>query len=174
MSVVPRIVFARFVSTASPKLQPWTEHVQRVVGTAAIFLSDADPSREECAVVWHLVAGNNRQLARSARILGSFEGARADARRTIEVGLELAVSEVSEHARGVYGWYASYRGEPVMTCSRWYETERDRRHAIELALRSLDTTSVHTGARLVDDVRANNKLRLAKDDLTSGRRSELK
>jgi hypothetical protein len=162
MPVVPRIVFARFTSAASPKLQPWIEHVRRVVGVAAVVVAD-DTSPDEYAFVWHLVAGNNRQLARSARVLGSFESATADARRAIELGPRLTISDVSERGRGVYGWYASMDGDAVMTCSRWYETERDRRHAIELALRSLAITTIHSGARLGDRIPASRRSRLTNE-----------
>ena len=147
MSVGPRVVFVRFISGDSPKLSPWLAHVARVLGSAF----RPQPSRsDEGLLVWQLVSGNNRQLARSVAVYSTFEQATADAARLVERGTELIVELVSEAGRGVYGWYASLDGEPVMTCARWYVTDRDRRHSIELALKSVSVAVLHTGARLTD------------------------
>ncbi len=147
MAVGPRIVFVRFISGDSPKLSPWVAHVERVLGPAA----REQPARSnQGMVVWQLVSGNNRQLARSVTVHKTFEDAAASASRLVELGSKLVVELVSEAGRGVYGWYASIDGAPVITCARWYVTDRDRRHSIELALKSVAVAVLHTGARLTD------------------------
>jgi hypothetical protein len=151
MSAVPRIVFTRFTSSESAKLVPWIEHLRRVVGAPDPAVRPSRAEKPGSPIVWHLVAANNRHLARSARIFGSFESARSDARQTVAAGIDLKVIEVSEASRGSYGWYAAEHGKPILTCSRWYDNERDRRHAIELARRSLAIAEIHTGARFIDD-----------------------
>ena len=147
MPVGPRIVFVRFIDGDSPKLTPWIAHVTRVLGP--IFARQPSP-KDEGLIVWQLVSGNNRQLARSVAIHESFEAATASARAVVESGLSLAVDSVSEAGRGVYGWYASLEGDPVMTCARWYVNDRDRRNSIELALKSVAIATLHSGSRLTD------------------------
>ena len=149
MSVGPRIVFVRFIDGDSPKLTPWVAHVARVLGP--IFRRQ--PSAQDGGLlVWQLVSGNNRQLARSVAIHDSFEAASASARAIVESGMSLSVESVSEAGRGVYGWYASLNGDPVMTCARWYVNDRDRRNSIELALKSVAAATLHSGSRLTDPV----------------------
>jgi hypothetical protein len=150
MSVGPRILFTRFVNGDSPKLQPWIAHVRRVVPGAALSTSQNTVSGDDPVVVWQLISGNNRQLARSARVHSSFQRATEEARWAIESIADLKVSEVSDLHRGSYGWFAELAGEPILTCSRWYSTERDRLHSIRLALGSLPIAEVLTGARLMD------------------------
>jgi hypothetical protein len=150
MSVGPRIVFTRFVTGETPKLRPWREHYRRVVGADPHV---ADPHVDgvvETAVVWNLVSANNRALARSAGVHPNFEDAVAGARAAVSAGSMLDVVLVSEQRRGVFGWYLALVGDPVMTCARWYVTERDRRHAIDLALTSLAIATLHPGSRLMD------------------------
>lgn len=147
MSVGPRIVFVRFIDGDSPKLAPWIAHVARVLGP--IFRRQPS-AKEEGLLVWQLVSGNNRQLARSVAVHDSFESATASARAVVESGMRLSVEAVSEAGRGVYGWYASLDGDPVMTCARWYVNDRDRRNSIDLALKSVAVATLHSGSRLTD------------------------
>jgi len=146
MSVGPRIVFVRFQTSDSPKLVPWVTHSERVVGERADIGATAAGGR----VVWQLVSANNRELARGYDVHATFEEARAHAEMLVMATEKLEVGLVSEAGRGVYGWYASLDGRPVITCSRWYTTVRDRFHSIELALKSIPIAALHTGARLTD------------------------
>jgi hypothetical protein len=138
------VVFVRFLTSDSPKLRPWVAHARKVVG------EDGRDENSSGSVVWQLVSANNRQLARGVEVYNTFEDARSSVGDVIASGAELTVDLVSEAGRGVYGWYASLAGKPVATCARWYVTDRDRRHSIELALRSITVATVHTGARLTD------------------------
>jgi hypothetical protein len=146
MSVGPRVVFVRFLTSESPKLNPWVSHRTRVLDAAAA----PSPALNGDVVVWQLVSANNRQLARGASLHGSFESAHESALAAVSAGDGLAVTLVSEAGRGVYGWYASLDGEPAMTCSRWYLTDRDRRYSIDIAMRSVASAILHSGARLTD------------------------
>lgn len=148
MSVGPRVVFVRFHTSESPKLTPWLAHLERVVGPPVAEALPMAGTRE--AIVWQLVSGNNRQLARGAIVHDSFEDAHANASAVVAAGDRLAVHLVSEAGRGVYGWRADLDDVPVITCSRWYLTDRDRRYSIEIALRSIAIATLHTGARLTD------------------------
>lgn len=150
MTVGPRIVFTRFVTHSSPKLALWRDHTRRVVGESLMeSLPSADGS-EDCAMVWNLVSANNRMLARSATVFDSFDRAVASAARAVDADPTLSVTLVSDDRHGVLGWYAAAHGAAVMTCSRWYATERDRRHAIELALASIAVALLSPGSRLMD------------------------
>lgn len=146
MSVGPRIVFVRFVTSDSPKLVPWLSHATRVLGADT---GVQHPVPATGVVVWQLVSANNRELARGFGAHESFEAARAHAAMVVsEPDLEL--EQVSEPGRGVYGWFAAIGGVPVVTCARWYLTARDRRHSIDLAVRSIPVATLHAGARLTN------------------------
>jgi hypothetical protein len=145
MAVGPRIVFVRFQNADSPKLTPWISHVSRVVGrTARAVVPVVGDSR----VVWQLVSANNRELARSVDVYGTFEAATAGAQHVVDSSSTSVIEQVSEAGRGVYGWFVTVDGVPVMTCARWYVTDRDRRHSIEIARRAVVSATLHTGARL--------------------------
>ena len=145
MAVGPRFVFVRFQSSESPKLTPWLAHVSRVVGRTARATM---PLLGDGCLVWQLVSANNRELARSVDVYGSFEAATAGAQLVIDASGRTAFEQVSESGRGVYGWFASIDDIPVMTCARWYVTDRDRRHSIDIARKAVATATLHTGARL--------------------------
>jgi hypothetical protein len=146
MLVGPRIVFMRFQSSASPKLVPWLSHTSRVIGVPLAVSQEV----VENLVVWQLVSANNRELARGIGAHESFDEALANASIVADSGDERVVELVSNSARGDYGWFVTIGGVPVMTCARWYFTDRDRRHSIELALKSISIAQLHTGARLSD------------------------
>lgn len=152
MSLGPRVVFVRFLDDESPKLKPWTTHASSVLGADSRVvpaMSSAAPQSVGSAV-WHLVSANNRELARGVGVHSTFELARKHAERVVELGAQIVIEPVSEPARGVYGWYASIDGEPVMTCARWYVTDRDRRQSGELASRSIVAAVLLAGSRLTD------------------------
>lgn len=100
--------------------------------------------------MWQLVSANNRQLGRGVGVHATFELARAHAQQVVEAASALTLEHVSESDRGVYGWFATLEGEPVMTCARWYLTDRDRRHSGDLAKRSIALATLHAGSRLSD------------------------
>lgn len=146
MSVGPRIVFTRFASGTAPKLRPWQEHVRRVAGALPTVIGADDGTAS--VIVWNLVSANNRDLGRGARIYQRFDEAVLDARAVIETKADLVITLVSGDRDGVYGWSLVRDGAPEIVCSRWYQTDRDRRHSIEVALTALQSASLREGARL--------------------------
>jgi hypothetical protein len=145
MSVGPRIVFTRFASSASPKLRPWREHVRRVTGSLPEVIGlepDTSP-----VIVWNLVSANNRELGRGARVYQRFDDAVLGAQRLVAQSAELQVTTVSGDRDGFYGWQASYEGASELVCSRWYQTERDRQHAVAIAMNALSGATLREGAR---------------------------
>ncbi len=143
MTVGPRIVFLRFATSTSPKLRPWREHLRRVTGAAPEIVGLDDESAS--VIVWNLVSGNNRELGRGAKIFQRFDDAVLSVQRLIPENLEFA--PVSGDRDGVYGWRASFGGQTEVACSRWYQTDRDRQHAILIAAAALRVASLGAGAR---------------------------
>jgi hypothetical protein len=103
---------------------------------------DSEPASSPRGV-WRLLASNNREIARSSRIYVSSTEARSDIDRICLRWDELAVTEVVGRNRGMRGWYARLAEEPVITCSRWYETSsssfaasQDATEAMQIAVLS--------------------------------------
>ena len=150
MTVGSRIVFMRFATAQSPKLQLWIDHFDRVVGHGPRVVNSVVSDLEECIVVWHLVSANNRMLARSASLYERFEDAQREALATSGSTGKREIVLTTRQRRGEYGWYSRRDGEVEMICARWYVTERDRRNAIELAELSLFASHLAPGARPID------------------------
>jgi hypothetical protein len=145
-----RVVFLQFPSSQTAKLGPWQDHARRVAGVIAEVVSaDSLPSP---VVTWQLVSANNRKLARSARLYPHFEAAESGALAVIDGSEMLETRLVSDSANGMYGWHAVADGSSVITCSRWYATERDRRYSIDLALGSIATAYLQPGVRQIASV----------------------
>ena len=149
MTVGPRILFTRFPDVDGAKFLPWREHASRVIGAAVVFVPSDEADDDSSAVVWSLVGGNNRPLARGSRAFARFSDAVGDAQNTVAHSADLEVHLVSDRKRGGHGWYFALAGTPELTCSRWYDSERDRRNAIDVASVSLVNAEVRAGARLV-------------------------
>jgi len=129
----PRIVFTRFTVSDAPKLDLWSRHSRRVIGTPL----DDPSTHEHGGVVWHLTAGNHRMVARGAGVFSTSDEARRNAGAVVGSGAQLAPRMVKLDHSASYGWYALLHGEPAMTCARWYSTERDRRTSLRLAMTAL-------------------------------------
>jgi hypothetical protein len=149
MTVGSRIVFMRFATARSPKLQLWIDHFDRVVGHGPDRPIARPALPDEGAVVWHLISANNRMLARGSGIHAVLEEAVEETSRLKSAAHQMQFKLVFDKLRGRYGWYASVDGIVALTCARWYVTERDRRSSIELAVISLSVAALRPGARLV-------------------------
>jgi hypothetical protein len=149
MTVGSRIVFMRFATARSPKLQLWIDHFDRVVGHDAGRPVLRVAAADEGAYVWHLISANNRMLARGASVHSVLNNAIEDTVRLQSVARDMQFKFVFDKLRGLYGWYASVDGIIAITCARWYVTERDRRSSIELAVISLSVAVLRPGTRLV-------------------------
>jgi len=157
MSIGPRIALLRFASRDAPSLEPWQEHCRRVIGgpppTYGLPTDAAVPS----IVVWQLLSLNNRILGRSALLYPGVADAEERVERLVAATGRIETHLVGNQTRSLFGWYASIAGVPVMTASRWYVTERDRRNSLELAVRSLAVATVQRGARAVRTERGGRR-----------------
>jgi hypothetical protein len=149
MTVGSRIVFMRFATARSPKLQLWIDHFDRVVGHDAGRPVLRVAAADEGAYVWHLISANNRMLARGASVHSVLNNAIEDTVRLQSVARDMQFKFVFDKLRGLYGWYGSIDGIIAMTCARGYVTERDRRSSIEHAALSLSVAVLRPGTRLV-------------------------
>ncbi|WP_196829674.1 hypothetical protein [Frigoribacterium sp. CG_9.8] len=149
MTVGSRIVFMRFATARSPKLQLWIDHFERVAGNDGALVAPVVGAPDDGAYVWHLISANNRMLARGSRVHSALTGAIDDASRLQSVAREMQFRLVFDQYRGLYGWYASIEGIVALTCARWYVTERDRRSSIEHAELSLSVAVLRPGTRIV-------------------------
>ena len=149
MTVGSRIVFMRFATARSPKLQLWIDHFDRVVGHGVERPASRVEGVDDGAYVWHLISANNRMLARGSSVFSVLTDSIDDATRLQSIAQEMQFKLVFDSHRGVYGWYASVDGIIAMTCARWYVTERDRRSSIEHTVSSLSVAVLRPGTRLV-------------------------
>jgi hypothetical protein len=88
--------------------------------TQADARSRAARALAEPAVVWRLLAPNNRELARSAHLYRSIADAERHAVQLQNSADDLDVTLVLGPRPGMRGWVAAHRGVVVLTCGRWY------------------------------------------------------
>lgn len=148
MSVGPRIVFTRFASSDSPRLKTWREHVARVVGTGPATVAATTPDPKDGVMVWSLVSGNNRELARGGRTYVAFEDAVSGAEAAVANHETLDARLISDRRRGGYGWFLLHGPEPELVCSRWYESDRYRNQALAATRHALLSASLLSGTRI--------------------------
>jgi hypothetical protein len=146
MAVQPRVVFTRFSDIDSPELQPWLNHLSRVIGRRATT-GRAVPY----PTVWQLLTANNREVARSAELFEGFRAARDAAQKTIDGLANSVIRTVVDEGRGLHGWYLSVDDHPQVVCSRWYFADRERTQAVTLAVATLAVATFGDGARLALD-----------------------
>ena len=143
-----RIVFTSFAARTDPMLAAWSRFQAELDGadaraqrsgntpasfaTAAAEMSQPDARAHadartkdaralaEPAVVWRLLAPNNRELARSAHLYRTIVDAERHAVQLQNTADELDVSLVLGPRPGMRGWVAAHRGIVVLTCGRWY------------------------------------------------------
>jgi hypothetical protein len=143
MAVQPRVIFTRFSSVESPGFRPWIDHIARVLGPSAPL----QPTFQN-PTVWQLVSANNRELARSASLFEGFRAANQAAESTVGSLANAVTHSVVDERRGLQGWYLSVEGRAEVVCSRWYFADRERTHAVSIALSALAHASLGEGARV--------------------------
>lgn len=87
---------------------------------ARILAAQRAAALAEPAVVWRLLAPNNRELARSAHLYRGIADAERHATALQNAADDLEVSLVLGPRPGMRGWIATHRGVVVLTCGRWY------------------------------------------------------
>lgn len=142
----PRIVFTRFDASDLAILEPWRAHRDRVIGIAG---ESVRPERGAAspAVIWQLVAANNRELARGIEIRDTYEDAVISASEAVQLSAGDGVVLISDPLTGEYGWFIRVLGRPAVVCGRWYLAERERRHALRLTLESMPRARLAPSAR---------------------------
>lgn len=161
MSVGPRVVFLRFLSVESPKLQPWRAHFARVVGWDPELVARAGAA-EEGVVTWHLVSANNRPLGRSGATFLAHADAVTSAQDAVDSHNRLVFELVADENSGMYGWFARVDAGVVLICPHWYVTERDRRKSMTLAADSLAVAALGAGARAMNPALMSSRLDVAR------------
>ncbi len=135
MSSVPVMVFAAFASETDPRFVGWDTMRRQLQGKASV--ASELPHLPPHAGIWRLLAPNNRELARSARL---YSGEAAAAEHFLELQSEADRFEVIP-AHGpvatALGWLAVLDGRVVMTSARWYEGQASSRSAAAGALAAL-------------------------------------
>lgn len=133
MPTLPTILFSAFQSGADPQRQSWARFREQLstrspsTATArASGLHGRPPAPAPVATsghdesgIWRLLAPNNRELGRSSFLYGTFSAAREHVLQ-LRGSDGLVVTTVPGPLAEVFGWFVSFRGTPVMTCTRWY------------------------------------------------------
>lgn len=133
----PRVVYLTMPATDPVRHARWVGHGRQLIGMGPEGLSLIQADGSAGFVVWHLVSANHRTLARGADLYPDRPTAERAVKSLSTSAPALKIHLVSRRQPGVYGWYATHAGAPILTCARWYESERTRRESIELALAAL-------------------------------------
>ena len=144
----PRVTFTMLASDDDPMLRAWLRFRDPLLGSndpdarPALRHVIADPLRPERGGrgaiygfgFWRMLASNNRELGRSYLLYRSFEQARMHVQTLQSQPAALEVTYVSGPGSSSRGWILTAAGEPVMTCSRWYDSTSARAAAAVSAL----------------------------------------
>jgi hypothetical protein len=128
MHAAPRIAFSLFRSGNDPMLLAWGRFRSRLelppddepTPVAVARASNVNPPAPVERTVWRLFASNNREVARSARVYGSFAAAKEHVAAIQSRVDELEVHLVRGPEAGAYGWIVGLDRRAAATCARWY------------------------------------------------------
>lgn len=142
-----RIVFDTFRSPTDPRLAAWLSFRARVLPTAAspalLAQRPVDGAPKEGVFgVWRLLATNNRELGRGSSLHASPDAAWVDAETMSSRSDELTPSIVRGTLSMRHGWALRLAGEPVLICSRWYESPGESAAAARAARENLGRASI--------------------------------
>ena len=139
----PFVLFMGFPSKEDPALVAWLALRERVADAAGASPGpDFAPTRDaqvddRWLGIWRLLAPNNREIARSAFIYGSFTSARGNVLLLKETAPEMLAASFHGPTGGTHGWYVTVGSELAFTCARWYETAQLSLEAAAGAIRAL-------------------------------------
>ncbi|MDI9890720.1 hypothetical protein AB0870_12700 [Microbacterium proteolyticum] len=150
-----RIVFDTFRSIHDPRLAAWLlfrSHLLPEWSITAGSLSETTPDGALTPLgvfgVWRLLATNNRELARCARIFVSpraaFDAVVAEQSRVDE----MTVTAVRGPQSTTHGWVIRRGDRPVLTAARWYESASEAAAAGRAASTALATATVAQGVSI--------------------------
>jgi hypothetical protein len=144
-----RIVVTTFESPSSPKIVPWREHSSRVAGVLLGEESGRPVAPASWAAgalsrpaVWHLASSNHRMLARSVGVFESALQAVEDATAALADQAALETALVRDRAGAALGWLLRIEERPIVSCARWYATDRDRRKSLAAAVEAIATAEI--------------------------------
>ncbi|MCI2956340.1 hypothetical protein MN032_01440 [Agromyces atrinae] len=119
----PRVVFSRFRDGDDPLLLAWSRFRSSL---DVLPVDEAPASRDRRRTpdvdrtVWRVLASNNREVVRSARVYPSYDEAQRDALLAQQRVADLELHIVRGPVAGAYGWVVSLDDRAVATSSRWY------------------------------------------------------
>lgn len=149
MPALPTILFSSFHSGADPQRQSWARFREQVnTRSSASLVVVSSPEQPASAArrplassgdgesgIWRLLAPNNRELARSSFLYGSFAAAHQHVIR-LRGADALTSSTVAGPLAQSFGWFVAWRGVPVMTCTKWFGSVSSSNEAAQAALAS--------------------------------------
>jgi hypothetical protein len=139
-----RVVFDTFRSSTDPMLSSWLSFRARVLPKSSppqMRSVDGVPGSGIYGV-WRLLATNNRELARGTALHASPDEAWADAEMLASRAGDLSPLTLRGDLSTRHGWFLRLNGEPVLMCSRWYESPGE-------AAAAARTTRMHLGAATI-------------------------
>lgn len=142
-----RVVFDTFRSADDPMLAAWLAFRARALPAASapplpsVRTQDA-PGKRGMFGVWRLLATNNRELARGSSLHESPDSAWAEAEGLRARFAELTPSVMRGSAAMRHGWALRLSGDPVLICSRWYESPGEANAAARAARDSLGRSTI--------------------------------
>ena len=150
-----RIVFDTFRSVHDPRLAAWLLFRSHLLPEWAITASSLSESTPEAALtplgvfgVWRLLATNNRELGRCARIFVSpraaFDAVVAEQARVDE----MTVTAVRGPQSTTHGWVIRRGDRPILTAARWYESASEAAAAGRAATNALGTATIAQGVSI--------------------------
>lgn len=119
-----RVVFDTFRSSTDPLLSSWLSFRARILPTTRppqMRSVDGAPGAGVYGV-WRLLATNNRELARGTALYASPDDAWTDADMLRSRADDLSPLTLRGDLSTRHGWSLRLDGEPVLMCSRWYES----------------------------------------------------
>jgi hypothetical protein len=149
MTTQASIEFSSFSSYSDPMPRAWQRFRDLLTSGGAGNVDDLDPVRsgDSSVCVWRLLASNNRELARSARLYATLDDALAHVAMLRLDSTELTTVSMHGPNAGTHGWFAATpSGLTVMTCGRWYGALGASVEAGHQAIDALRAASVHSDA----------------------------
>lgn len=150
-----RIVFDTFRSIHDPRLGAWLLFRSHLLPEWSMTAGSLGESTPEAALtplgvfgVWRLLATNNRELARCARVFASpraaFDAVVAEQARVEE----MTVTAVRGPQSTTHGWVIRRGDRPVLTAARWYESASEAAAAGRAASHALGTAEIAQGVSI--------------------------
>lgn len=149
-----RIVFDTFRSIHDPRLAAWllfrSHFLPEWSATAASLESTPEAALTHLGVfgVWRLLATNNRELGRCARVFVSpraaFDAAVAEQSRVDE----MTITAVRGPQSTMHGWVIRRGDRPVLIAARWYESPSEAAAAGRAASSALASATIAHGVSI--------------------------